>query len=217
MFIYLDESGDLGFDFSKPKTSQYFVITILVCHQKPVVDGFSTAVKRTLKNKLNHKKQNKRTVTELKGSETTLSVKEYFARNLPEEGWDVYSVTLNKVRVQPHLQSKEGKKKLYNHLARFIIEKISFSEDLPWVNLIVDRCKNTEEIKDFNRYLESQLEGLLPLNSRLNIDHLASHENTGLQAVDLFCWGIARKDAFGETDWFAHYCDHVRFSTIYLP
>jgi len=217
LYIYLDESGDLGFDFSKAKTSQYFVITILVCHHKQVVDGITTAVKRTLKNKLNHKKQNKRVVTELKGSETTLIVKEYFARHLPGDGWDVYSVTLNKARVEPHLQTKVGKKKLYNYLARFIIEKIPFADDLPWVNLIVDRCKNNEEIKDFNSYVENQLNALLPLNCKLMIDHLASHENAGLQAVDLFCWGIARKDAHKDTDWFASYCDKVRFDTIYLP
>lgn len=216
MYIYLDESGDLGFDFSKAKTSPYFVITILVCHHKRVVDGIATAVRRTLKNKLNHKKQNKRVVAELKGSETTLAVKEYFARNLPKDGWDIYSVTLNKARVEPHLQTKEGKKKLYNFLARFIIEKITFANNLPWVNLIVDRCKNNEEIKDFNNYVANQLDALLPLNCKLTIDHLASHENAGLQAVDLFCWGITRKDACDETDWFAHYCDHVRYTTIYL-
>lgn len=216
LFVYLDESGDLGFDFSKQKTSPYFVITILVCHQKVVVDGISTAVKRTLKNKLNHKKQNKRVVTELKGAETTFAVKEYFSRNLPDEGWDIYSVTLNKGRVEAHLQTKDGKKKLYNYLARFILEKIPFADDLPWVNLIVDRCKNNEEIKDFNSYVENQLNALLPLNCKLTIDHLASHENAGLQAVDLFCWGIARKDAYSEMDWFALYCDHVRFTTIYL-
>lgn len=217
MFIYLDESGDLGFDFTKTKTSQYFVITILVCHQKHVVDGIATAVKRTLKNKLNHKKQNKRAISELKGSETTLTIKEYFSRHLPEDGWDVYSVTLNKSRVEPHLQTKDGKKKLYNYLAHFIIEKIAFADNLPWVNLIVDRCKNNEEIKDFNSYVANQLDALLPLNCKLTIDHLASHENAGLQAVDLFCWGIARKDGLKDEDWYNCYKDKIRFSTIYLP
>jgi len=217
LFIYLDESGDLGFDFTKAKTSQYFVITILVCHHKQVVDGIATAVKRTLKNKLNHKKQNQRVVNELKGAETSLTIKQYFARHLPDDGWDIYSVTLNKSRVEPHLQTKEGKKRLYNFLARFILEKIHFANDLPWVNLIVDRCKNNEKIKDFNNYVENQLDALLPLNCMLTIDHLASHENAGLQAVDLFCWGIARKDAHKDTNWFASYCDKVRFDTIYLP
>ena len=217
MYIYLDESGDLGFDFSKAKTSRYFVITLLVCHSKQVQDGFKTAVNRTLNNKLNHKKINKREVVELKGSQTSLAIKQYFARQLPPAGWDIYSVTLNKARTQEHLRTRTGKKRLYNYLARFILEKVAFPSDLPMVSLIVDRCKNKEEIKDFNAYLENQLEALLPLNAQFQIDHLSSEENAGLQAVDLFCWGIARKDAMDETEWFNYYRDKVRFDTIYLP
>ena len=217
MFIYLDESGDLGFDFSKPKTSRYFLITLLVCNTKQAQDGFSTAVKRTLKNKLNRKKVNKRVVFELKGSKTTLAIKQYFFKQLSVKDWEIYSVTLNKARVDESLRSRVGKKKLYNFLARFILEKVQFPQDVPMVSLIVDRCKNKEEIKDFNSYMVNQLEALLPLNARLVIDHLSSEENAGLQAVDLFCWGIARKDDMNETDWFASYREKVKFTTIYLP
>ena len=38
MIIFLDESGDLGFDFCKPKTSSKFVITLLVCDNRDAVD-----------------------------------------------------------------------------------------------------------------------------------------------------------------------------------
>ncbi len=31
MFIYLDESGELGFDITKGKTTKKVVITLLVC------------------------------------------------------------------------------------------------------------------------------------------------------------------------------------------
>lgn len=58
MFIFLDESGDLGFDFGKPKTSRHFVIALLVCDDKLTQTGIRTAVSRTLKNKLNQKKTN---------------------------------------------------------------------------------------------------------------------------------------------------------------
>ncbi len=217
MYIYLDESGDLGFDFSKAKTSRYFVVTLLACYNKQVQDGFKTAVNRTLKNKLNHKKIKKREVVELKGSQTTLAIKQYFARHLPIAGWDIYSVTLNKVRTQDHLRTRTGKKKLYNFLAHFILEKVSFPKDVSIVSLIVDRCKNKAEIKDFNAHMANQLEALLPLDALLQIDHLSSEENAGLQAVDLFCWGISRKDNFNEMDWFNCYRDKVRFDTIYLP
>jgi len=34
MFIFLDESGDLGFDFENKSPSQKFVITLLVCESR---------------------------------------------------------------------------------------------------------------------------------------------------------------------------------------
>lgn len=105
MYIFLDESGDLGFDFAKAKTSRYFVISLLVCQDKEAQDGFRRAVERTLKNKLNHKKNSSRRIAELKGTGTTFAIKQYFFRQLPANGWRIYSVTLNKLRVDEHLRT----------------------------------------------------------------------------------------------------------------
>jgi hypothetical protein len=217
MYIFLDESGDLGFDFGKARTSRHFVISLLVCRDRQAQDGLRRAVERTLKNKLNHRKNRTRTVAELKGTGTSLAIKQYFFRQLPADGWGIYSVTLNKLRVDAPLRSKAGKKKLYNFLARFILEKVHFPGDVRQVSLVVDRCKNKAEIKDFNQYMVNQLEALLPLNARLLIDHLGSHESAGLQAVDMFCWGIARKDGLGDMEWYEVFRDKVSFMTIYLP
>ena len=170
----------------------------------------------TLKNKINHRRSKNRVVHELKGEETSFKVKEYFHRQVPNDGWQIYSVTLNKARVNSDLQTKQGKKKLYNFLARFILEKVAFSNLLPVVNLVVDRCKNTDEIKDFNQYVENQLQALLPLETRLFITHEASHENPGLQAVDMFCWGIARKDDRNDAEWYNLYRSMIAFETVYL-
>lgn len=82
MIIFLDESGDLGFDFNKPMTSRKFVITLLVCDGKGVIDSLRKAVRRTLKNKLNRNKSGNRVAQELKGAKTTLAIKKYFFRNL---------------------------------------------------------------------------------------------------------------------------------------
>jgi hydroxymethylpyrimidine/phosphomethylpyrimidine kinase len=69
MFIFVDESGDLGFDFTKKGTSSHFAITLLVCKNQDVVKSFNQAVKRTLKNKLKAKRKN---IFELKGWDTTI-------------------------------------------------------------------------------------------------------------------------------------------------
>lgn len=217
MIIFLDESGDLGFDFKKPKSSKKFVITLLVCDNKEAMDGFRKAVRRTLKNKVNFKKTGSRIAQELKGSGTTLAVKNYFYRNLPDDGWRLYTVVLNKKRVHDDLRKPHGRKKLYNFLSRFILEKVNLSKATPAVTLITDRCKNTEDIRDFNSYVENHIEALLPLNIPLNIYHERSHENAGLQAVDLFCWGIFRKYEVKDYEWYNVYNEAIVFETEYLP
>ena len=77
---------------------------------------------------------------------------------MPKEGWGIYTVVLNKPRVNSDLRTKQGKKKLYNFLARFILEKLDLSEAGQTVNLIMDRSKNKEEIRDFNNYVENHLQ-----------------------------------------------------------
>ncbi len=169
MVIYLDESGDLGFDWSKSKTSSYFVIAVLVCNDGQTAEAIKRATRRTLKNKLNHNKKCTRTVYELKGSTTSLSIKDYFFRQMPIDGWQIYSVTLNKERVANYLTTNSGKIRLYNFLAHFLIEKINFPKVLPSVNLVVDRCKSPEEIIGFNFYIQNQLQAFLSLDTSVSL------------------------------------------------
>ena len=217
-WVYLDESGDLGFNWGDcPKTSPYFVVTLLVCQNAAVNKQFNTAVKRTLRNKLNSKANKKRLTHELKGVATAFSIKRYFFRQLPESEWEIYTVILNKSRVNANLQTRAGKKKFYNFLANFVIEKIEFPPDLAVLILVLDRCKNNEEIEDFNEYLGNQLAAKLPsLDARIDINHEKSHNNPGLQAVDMFCWGIARKVTYQDNEWYNLFEKRIKFETVYL-
>lgn len=216
MIIYLDESGDLGFDFENKRPSRKFVITLLVCQSGSVTRGFRTAIRRTLKNKLNRGKKGSRIVPELKGNGTTLAIKRYFYRHSPKTGWLIYAVAVNKERVYENLQTRPGKKKLYNYIARFLLEKVELAQAGKAVTLVVDRCKNKDEIADFNDYLANQLDALLPLDVPLTIHHEHSHENAGLQAADLFCWGVFRKYEHGDLEWYREYGRRIAFETEYL-
>lgn len=212
----MDESGDLGFDFQTKRPSRFLTITILVCDDKTTLDGFRKAVRRTLKNKLNRKNKT-RPVQELHGSDTSLAVKSYFARQLPTTGWRLYSVTLNKQRVDQRLTTRRGKKKLYNYLARFLLQQLPLQDVDRNVSLVVDKSKNTAEIRDFNTYVQRELRSLLPMNTALHIHHNRSQDHAGLQAVDLFCWGFSRKHERDDRRWHEQYRHHVAFDTIYLP
>jgi hypothetical protein len=216
MIIYLDESGDLGFDFQHKHPSKKFVVTLLVCDSGAVTREFRVAVRRTLKNKLNHGKKRDRIVSELKGTGTTLEVKRYFYRHAPKRDWKIYTVVVNKERVYEHLQSKAGKKKLYNYISRFLLTKVELAHAGNVVTLVVDRSKNKDEMADFNQYLGNQLEAMLPLDVPLKIYHEHSHENAGLQVVDLFCWGVFRKYEHNDIEWYREYSSRIAFETEYL-
>ena len=213
MIIYLDESGDLGLDFSKARTTRKFVIALLVCKNHSVSDDFRRSVRRTLKNKVNSGKKRSRGIEELKGSATTLPVKEYFYRHLPQDGWHIYSVILDKQSLPVHI----SKKRLYSFLARSIVERVPLHDSGDSVTIVVDRSQNAADIAVFNDNLIRDLEGLIPLDIPVYISHEPSHENTGLQAVDLFSWGIFRKHEAGDTDWYVSYSRKVELEFEYYP
>lgn len=100
MYVFLDESGDLGFDFNK-NPSKYFSITLLVCYNRSTLFSFKSAIKRTLLAKLNQK-NTKIPISELKGSNTTIKIKQYFYRQLlkyPDQSWEIYSIVVDKKKL----------------------------------------------------------------------------------------------------------------------
>jgi hypothetical protein len=48
-YLFLDESGDLGFDFDKPGTTKYFVVTVLLLPSATAKRAMEKAVARTVK------------------------------------------------------------------------------------------------------------------------------------------------------------------------
>ena len=51
-YLYLDESGDLGFDFKFKNPSKFFTICILAFNQRDSFKTIGKAVKKTLYRKL---------------------------------------------------------------------------------------------------------------------------------------------------------------------
>jgi len=50
-FVFLDESGDLGFDFTKKKTSKFFVVTCLVVENKRPIEKIVSKTHSELQKK----------------------------------------------------------------------------------------------------------------------------------------------------------------------
>ena len=215
LYLYLDESGDLGFDFVNKKPSKYFTITILA------VRGFKEnrlllkAVKKTLRRKLNPKGKRKRLVSELKATKTTLAVKKYLFQQLKSIDFDIYAITLNKRRVYETLI--QNKSRVYNFVARNVLDQISFENAKLRIELTIDKSKSKPEILDFNSYIRRQLEAKIDPKIPLEIYHRNSESSGGLQAVDMFSWGIFEKYERKKNDWFNIFKSKVKYDSLYLP
>jgi len=211
-FLYLDESGDLGFDFVNKKPSKFFTITIVAIKGVMANRALINSVKHTLKRKL-YKKE---TIAEIKGSKTSGEILCFFYNQCKRIEFGIYSLTLNKKRLYAHLA--KDKARVYNYVARLAIEKIPLQQAGTRIYLIVDKSKARLEIAEFNTYIMRELKSRIDPKVPLDIFHHLSHENLGLQAADMFCWGIFRKYERRDTQWFdVFWNEKGRYDSLYLP
>lgn len=215
-YLYLDESGDLGFDFVNKKPSKFFTVTILALSSFDANRKMIKAVKKTLARKLNARNKRKRIVHELKGTDTIIDIKKYFFDQVNDIKFGIYSLTLNKRRLFDRLT--KDKERVYNYVARLVIDEIPFEKaNGIRIELILDKCKGKPEIEEFNSYIRNQLKARIEPNTPLDIYHLESHNNFGLQACDLFCWGIFQKYERKNIEWYDIFSKgKVKFDRLYL-
>lgn len=185
----MDESGCLGFDFSKKKTSKNFVISFLFVRNKRALEK---AVRKTFramseKEKRNHtgtlhcNKESRRTRLKL----LTLISK--------VENVSIISIKLNKKKVDKNLHNK--KSELYNYVVRILIDR-AFSKNLIPVNgsvkLIASKRETNKFLNEnFKSYIKSQV--LEKHSMQLDIQITPSHGEKLLQAVDFVSWSLFRK------------------------
>ena len=183
--LYLDESGDLGFDFVNKKPSKFFTICILAVSSDEANRKLLKEAGITLRRKINSKRGVH--LSELKATKTTIEIKKYLFQRIKGIRFGLYAITLNKQRL--YTQLTRNKSRVYNFIARQVLDEIPFDKnDGQRVSLILDRCMGKPDIAEFNSYIRKQLEGRLALSIPLDIAHRPSHEDFCLQLTDLFAW-----------------------------
>lgn len=209
LYLYLDESGDLGFDFFSKRPSKFFTITVLVVKGIDNNRKLIKAANKTIKRKLSDQQ------TELKGTKDSIKVKKYFYKQVIDIPFGIYSLSLNKSRVYDSLTKQ--KDRVYNFIARKVLDAIPLEDTSLRIELIIDKSKSKKEVRDFNGYIIRNLKGRIDPLTPLEIYHWRSHENKGLQAVDIFSWGIFRKYEKKDYEWFNIFKEKVKYDSIYLP
>ena len=210
--LYMDESSDLGFDFTDKQPSKFFTVTIISIRGAAANRTLTKAARRTLRRKLSPHHQKGRDFRELKGSSTSISVKKYFYSLVEDVEFGIYALTIDKQRILEKVSF--DREKIYNEATRHVLEKIPLEEKNIRVQLIIDRSKTRREVRKFNSLVVRHLCERLGRGSPIDIFHRPSESERGLQVADLFCWGIFRKYERTDSEWFDVYRKKVIYERV---
>ena len=194
-YIFLDESGDLGFDFSKSKTTQFFVVTCVFVN-KQNKKSLEKIVKKVFSG-FNKK--------EVKGHHGILHfykekpvTRQRVLNAISEKDINVITIYLNKKRVYTKLQNE--KHILYNYVTNILLDRIYtkkiFSKNKP-VMLIASQRETNRFLNDnFCQYIRSQA----LCNHKIDISVLIKtpKQEKCLQIADAISWALFRKKEQGD-------------------
>ncbi|OGZ63827.1 MAG: hypothetical protein A3A98_00885 [Candidatus Staskawiczbacteria bacterium RIFCSPLOWO2_01_FULL_40_39] len=187
-YIFLDESGDLGFNFDKKGTSKFFIVTFLFISgsKKP----FEKIIKKTHSEL---KKKIKKRIGILHAVNEKPTTRQRLLKRLSEKDCTIMTIYLNKSKVFTKLQDE--KQVLYNYVTNILLDRIytkrAVSNDKE-IELIASRHETNkflnENFKDYlHRKVRDNHKGIMMISIR------TPAEEKVLQAVDFISWAIFRK------------------------
>lgn len=192
-YIFLDESGDLGFDFKKKKTSKYFIVTCLFTESKAPIEKI---VKKTHSElKLKHKRR----FGVLHAVKEKPITRQRLLKRLSEKDCFIMTIYLNKSKVYTRLQDE--KQVLYNYVTNILLDRVYTKRIIPIrmknIELIASRRETNKFLNEnFKSYLNNQAKNRHSVDIKVQIK-TPSEEKT-LQAVDFVSWAIFRKYEYAD-------------------
>jgi len=187
-YIFMDESGDLGFNFKKAKTSKNFIITFLFVAEKWSLEKI---VKKTFKwfSKIPAKKHS--WVLHCYKEHPTTKMK--LLKHLNEKDVHIMTIYLNKNKVHTDLQ--DTKTVLYNFVTNILLDRIFTKKLIPVGEKIVLIASRRETNKFLNQNFKDYLKHKTNINHKLkiSIEIKTPSEEKCLQIVDFVCWSIFQK------------------------
>lgn len=192
-YIFLDESGDLGFS---TKSSKWFLFTLVVVSDPRKLERVIKKARNSLKKKHKHK------FFELHAYHCDDLTRSRVLKSLSALDISVVTTILNKEKVHVDLQNQ--KNYLYNYTANIILDRLINSKRIDGDNhiyLVVDRKDTKKNLREnFISYITEAMKKKRDCKFEMTL--AASHDEKGLQAVDFISWAIFRKYERGDYEFY---------------
>jgi len=186
VYIYLDESGDLGMDC---KESTYFILTAVKIKDEKT-NAIFLRIPKKVRRKILKKKYKK--MSELKFSNSNNLIRETFLKKVKPLDIEICSLIIDKRNTYDKL--KTNLPILYNYLIKILLEKvlvdINKNKNL---TIFLDRCMSCSQIQNFENYVKTEFLYLFKNIPNVSIRHESSKNNEGLQVTDFICGAFGYK------------------------
>lgn len=176
-YIFIDESGDLGF---KDSSSNYFILVAIEVSNPKKLDNLVKNTYRKYKRRIY--KSN-----ELKATKTPNDINKDVISKLDKVDYNVFAIVFEKSKIHK-FDFQKDKNILFDILASKLANLIDINDK---TIVIVDKNKNQSQIKNFNKSFNNHLK-----NSEgypISFIHANSINYKGLQIADLLSWSIYQK------------------------
>jgi len=192
-YIFLDESGDLGFG---KRSSKWFLFTLVVVDDERVLERVVKKVWRAIRRKHKH-------VGELHASHEKSITRTRMLQMLSGiENLKIMAIIFNKNKVHTDLQNQ--KNYLYNYTANIILDRLINMNHIDRdqrISLIVDRKDTKKNLREnFISYITNAMRKRE--RNKFKMSLATSHDEKGLQAVDFISWAIFRKYEKGDFEFY---------------
>ncbi|MBI2053895.1 MAG: DUF3800 domain-containing protein [Candidatus Staskawiczbacteria bacterium] len=195
-FIFLDESGDLGFNFKKRKTSKFFIITFLATGNKKIIEKIVKKTHSELKKKY------KKKFSVLHASKDKPIIRQRLLKRLSDKDCIIMAIYLNKKKVYTNLQ--EEKAVLYNYVANILLDRICAKKIITGkdnIELVASRRETNKFLNEnFKNYIDNKARNQHKIN--INVKIKTPFEEKSLQAADFASWAIFRKYEHGDDSYY---------------
>ena len=193
-YIFLDESGDLGFKKNK-RSSRFFVVTIIFSEDKRPLEKIARRVHKGLAKK--YKK-----IGTLHAHREEPNIRRKVLRQLHEIDCSILAIVLDKNKVFTKMEDE--KVVLYNYITNILLGNFFNKKPIP-TNRIVSLIASQRETnkffnKNFQDYVRQQAK--MKHGTVINVTIATPEQEFALQIVDFASWAIFRKYESNDDSYF---------------